>query len=47
MLIRGWSGREWGGIGGWLEGMQRACRREKTSGLNASIKLEAADVRSQ
>ena len=30
---------------GWLEGMQRACRKRETTGLKANIKMEAADVR--
>ncbi len=30
---------------GWLEGMQRACRKRETSGLKANIKIGAADVR--
>ena len=30
---------------GWLEGMQRACRKRETTELKANIKMEAADVR--
>ena len=35
----------WGEEAGWLERMQRACRKRETTGLNANIKMEAADVR--
>ena len=34
-----------GGEVGWLEGMQRACRKRETTGLKGNIKVGAADVR--